>query len=133
DVLCPWCIADGSARLLFDAEFVDPRAVGDYGAWPSVPQSVVEEVCYRTPSFNGWQQERWYTHCDDAAEFIGAVGADELDRFPPAARHAIAEESGLDGDEHRDYMSRLQKDYGPTAYIFRCRVCGTWGGYSDIH
>jgi uncharacterized protein len=133
ECLCPWCIADGSAHAMFGAEFIEPPAVGDYGAWDSVPESVIDEVCHRTPSFNGWQQERWYTHCYDAAEFIGPVGALELGSYPPSARAAVADECGFEADELTDYMNRLDKVYGPTAYLFRCRVCGAWGGYSDIH
>lgn len=70
--ICPWCIADGSAHEKFDAEFVDRAAVGGYKrGWDKVPQSVVEEVAFRTPGFTGIQQEQWYTHCGDAAEFVG--------------------------------------------------------------
>lgn len=133
DALCPWCIFDGTAHRLFGAEFIDPKAVGDYGRWDAVPDSVIEEVCFRTPSFNGWQEERWYTHCGDAAEFISPVGAAELRSLDPRLYKAIAEESGFSGEELSSYMVSLDKDAGPTAYAFRCRVCGAWGGYSDIH
>jgi uncharacterized protein CbrC (UPF0167 family) len=133
EALCPWCIADGTAHQLLGAEFVDSPAVGGYGEWESVPQAVLEEVCFRTPSFNGWQQERWYTHCHDAAEFIGPAGAAELRDLDPDVRIAIAEESGLSEQELADYMESLDIDAGPTAYVFRCRVCGSWGGYSDCH
>src|SRR5690242_9348045 len=73
--LCPWCIADGSAHEKFDADFTDPDGVGDYGSWDAVPQSVVQEVACRTPGFTGWQQERWWTHCGDAAAFLGLAGS----------------------------------------------------------
>lgn len=133
DALCPWCIFDGTAHRRFGAEFVDPKAVGDYGRWDTVPRSVIEEVCHRTPSFSGWQQERWYTHCGDAAEFVGPVGAVELRDFDPSLRRAIADESGFAGQELAHYMDSLDKDVGPIAYAFRCRACGAWGGYSDTH
>src|SRR3954469_21359716 len=68
EALCPWCIADGSAHERFDAEFTDAASVGL--GWEDVPQKVVEEVSFRTPGFSGWQQERWFTHCGDAAEFL---------------------------------------------------------------
>jgi uncharacterized protein CbrC (UPF0167 family) len=132
-VICPCCIADGSAHGLLGVEFVDPPGVGGYGDWDSVPQGVVDEVCFRTPSFNGWQQERWYTHCGDAAEFSGVVGVTELLGFDPAAYAAIAKESGLTGTELEDYMARLDGDSGPSAYLFRCGTCGSFGGYSDTH
>jgi uncharacterized protein CbrC (UPF0167 family) len=131
--LCPWCIFDGTAHRLLGAEFVDRMAVGDYGRWDAVPESVIEEVCHRTPSFNGWQQERWFTHCGDAAEFVGPVGAAELRSIDSSLYRAIAAESGYSGDELAEYMELLDKDAGPTAYAFQCRICGTWGGYSDMH
>jgi uncharacterized protein CbrC (UPF0167 family) len=133
DALCPWCIFDGTAHRVFGAEFVDPKAVGDYGRWDSVPQSVIEEVCFRTPSFSGWQQERWYTHCGDAAEFVGAVGAVELRKLDPSLSKALAQESGFTGEKLAHYLDSLDKNVGPTAYAFRCRICGVWGGYSDTH
>ncbi len=133
NALCPWCISNGTAHRLFGAEFVDPEAVGDYGRWDAVPDFVIEEVCFRTPSFSGWQEERWYTHCGDAAEFISPVGAAVLRTLDPRLYEAIAGESGFSGEELSSYMKSLDKDAGPTAYAFRCRVCGAWGGYSDIH
>jgi hypothetical protein len=118
---------------MFGAEFVDPEAVGDYGDWDSVPNAVVEEVCFRTPSFSGWQQERWFTHCHDASLFVAPMGASELQAIDPGAYSAIAEESGFHGQPLIDYMKSLDKDTGPTAYVFRCAHCGVYGGYSDVH
>ena len=132
-ILCPWCIADGTAHQLIGAEFVDPLGVGGYGDWDSVPLPVLEEICFRTPSFNGWQQEKWYTHCHDGAKFLGPAGIAELKALEPDAYDAIAQECGLLGKELDDYMARLNADRGPTAYIFRCSLCGSWGGYSDVH
>ena len=132
-VICPWCIADGTAHRLLGVEVVDPFGVGGYGDWDSVSQTVREEICFRTPFFNGWQQERWYTHCNDAAEFSGVVGAAELRCFDHAACAAIAQESRLTEKELEDHMVSLDRDAGPTAYLFRCGSCGSWGGYSDTH
>ncbi|WP_329340044.1 CbrC family protein [Streptomyces sp. NBC_01352] len=66
DPLCPWCIADGSAAERYEAQFteVDGR---------DVPMEVVHAVERRTPGFSGWQQERWLSHCGDAAVFLGYV------------------------------------------------------------
>ena len=90
-----------------------------------------DEICHQTPSFNSFQQERWFTHCDDAAVFFGPAGTKELQELDPAVAAAIREESGLVRDELDHYMTQLDKDHGPKAYVFRCRVCGAWGGYSD--
>ncbi len=59
--LCPWCIADGAAHEAFDASFTDECGIGGYGDWDAVPESVIEEVAFRTPGFSGWQQEMWWT------------------------------------------------------------------------
>ena len=53
-------------------------------------------------------------------------------RFSPA-NAAIAQESRLTEKELEDYMVSLDRDTGPTAYLFRCGSCGSWGGYSDTH
>lgn len=130
--LCPWCIADGTAHLKFGVEFVDPAGVGGYRDWVSPPNSVIEEVSFRTPAFNGWQQERWFTHCNDAAAFVGCAGKRELEATDRAAYDAIRLESGFDEEQWALYFNQMDKDYGPTAYLFRCLHCGAWGGYSDV-
>jgi len=133
DAICPWCIADGSAAARFDAEFVDAAGIGDDGSWAPVPAAVVEEVSRRTPGFIGWQQERWWTHCADAAEFLGRAGRHELEVRWPQAIEAIRHEIGYEGEEWDRYFAALDVEGSPTAYIFRCRHCGALGGYSDFH
>jgi uncharacterized protein len=132
DAICPWCIADGTAHRKFDADFVDPEGIGDYGSWEPVAEEVIEEVAYRTPSFTGWQQERWFTHCADAAAFLGRMGHAELCNYGADAIAAIKDEIGFDGDEWDQYFESLDKDGEPTAYLFRCCHCGAYGGYSDF-
>jgi uncharacterized protein CbrC (UPF0167 family) len=78
DCICPWCIADGSAHARLNATFHDESGVGGGGEWDDVPEEVVEEIAWRTPGFNAWQQEQWWTHCGDGAKFLGCVGHDEL-------------------------------------------------------
>ena len=67
DVLCPWCIADGSAAEKFTASFVDDYPLIEAG----LNQKIIEEVCRRTPGYISWQQEVWLQHCIDACEFCG--------------------------------------------------------------
>jgi uncharacterized protein CbrC (UPF0167 family) len=129
--ICPWCIADGSAHKKFDASFTDETGIGGYGDWEPVSEKIIETVAYQTPGFVGWQQERWWTHCSDAAIFLGAAGYKELLHFGEQAVAAIAEESQLTGEELRTYMQALKKNGGHTAYLFQCCHCGKYGGYSD--
>jgi uncharacterized protein CbrC (UPF0167 family) len=129
-VLCPWCIADGSAHTNFDAEFTSAERVG----WPDrLGPAIVEEVAFRTPGFNGWQQERWVAHCADAAAFLGPAGAAELTHGGLEAVESVRVDVGMEGQEWERYAASLNRDLGPTAYIFRCLHCGRFGGYSDCH
>lgn len=130
--ICPWCIADGSAHAQLGATFTDEEGVDGGGEWDAVDETIVDEVAQRTPGFNGWQQEQWWTHCGDAAQFIGRAGRAELEAQGPAALAAIQDNTGLDdGPQWRHFLAALDKDGSPTAYLFRCRHCGELGGYQD--
>src|SRR4030042_2296179 len=83
--ICPWCIADGTAHKKLDAGFTDEDGIGGGGMWDIVPEEVIAEVAYRTPGFSGWQQEQWWTHCQDAGQFLGRAGRKELIEFGPEA------------------------------------------------
>jgi uncharacterized protein CbrC (UPF0167 family) len=131
DAICPWCIADGSAHERFAAEFTDPASIGG-DDWDEVADAVIEAVAWRTPGFNAWQQERWFTHCADAAAFLGPMGYKQVARLGPALVKALQDEAGLEGADWKEYYRGLEKDGSPTAYVFRCLHCGTLGGYSDF-
>jgi uncharacterized protein len=133
EALCPWCIADGSAAGRFQAHFVDPGGVGDYGSWEAVPSSVVDHVAQRTPGFTGWQQERWWTHCGDAAAFLGLAGRAELVATWAGAVPSIRADSQLAESDWPAYFAALDRTQGPTAYVFQCLRCRALGGYSDCH
>ena len=132
DALCPWCIADGSAAARFAADFVDPAGVGDHGRWDGVSPAVTDEVAKRTPGFTGWQQERWWTHCGDAAAYLGRAGRTELQARWPEAIAALRGEIGFEGSDWEEYFRSLDAERSPTAYVFRCLHCGQLGGYSDF-
>jgi len=130
--ICPWCIADGSAHDKLGASFTDDAGIGGGGMWDQVPEEIVREVAYRTPGFSGWQQEQWWSHCGDAAQFIGRAGHKELKALGPKAIAVIQKSTGLaDGPEWDEFLRALDKDGSPTAYIFRCTKCGELGGYQD--
>jgi uncharacterized protein len=134
DRICPWCISDGSAQEKFDASFNDDAGIGGYGEWDEVPDEVIEEVAFRTPGFTGWQQEQWWTHCGNAAQFLGRAGKTELITLGPDAIRAIQSSAGMsDGPDWDHFLNALEKDDSPTAYIFRCSKCGQLGGYTDCH
>lgn len=126
--ICPWCVADGSAARRYDAHFIgDP--IGD-----EVPLEVLLRVDRHTPGYSAWQDPRWYFHCGDGAAFLGAVGAAELAAYPDALaflRGEIASWGWAVADIAR-YLAALHRDGQPTAYLFRCRVCGAHLAHSDF-
>ena len=129
--LCPWCIADGSASDKFDAIFGDDIGIGSGNGWDSVSQSIIEEISKRTPSFTGWQQERWWTHCGDAAQFIDFAGREELEGFGAECIERVKNSAPVDPDQWDNIFEGLNKDGEVTAYVFRCLKCGAFGGYWD--
>jgi uncharacterized protein CbrC (UPF0167 family) len=134
ECICPWCIADGSVHTKFEAEFTDVASLGEYSITTVVPNSVIEEVAFRTPGFLGWQQEHWLACCGDAAAFVGRAGRVELEHQWSDAIESIQNDCGMvDGADWQNYFAALDKDGSPTAYVFKCLHCGRHIGYSDCH
>ena len=69
----------------------------------------------------------------DAAEFLGLMGKEDLVKMGRDFVEMIKAESGLEGDDGEYYFSRLDREFDATAYLFRCRHCGKFGGCSDCH
>jgi hypothetical protein len=128
-VICPWCIADGSAAERFDADFTDT-----WGTPDEVTMPLLDEITRRTPGFSSWQQAHWLYHCGDGCAFLGAVGRKELASYPDAIEMLLreGEQSGWSADDSRAYVSRLTANGQPTAYLFRCHHCGTHLAFSDF-
>jgi len=120
EALCPWCIAGGSAHAKFDASFADEALFPD-----GLARETIDEIAFRTPGFNGWQQERWLGCCGDAAAFREAVGHAEIKARYPALEGAlmmhIVHDLGLSGGAATRYLQALDREHGPTAYVFSCR------------
>ncbi|MFT3890306.1 MAG: CbrC family protein [Anaerolineales bacterium] len=130
--ICPWCIADGSAHKKFNAEFTDSMGIGGFGRWEKVSELIIEEIVSRTPGFASWQSENWFTHCGDAAAFLGPVGYKELKEYGVDAIEAIRISSFVPENEWEQYLKILDKDGSPVAFLFKCLHCGMYGGYVDV-
>jgi uncharacterized protein len=119
-VLCPWCIADGSAASKFHAAFADSNPL----IRASVPSNIVEEVHLRTPAYISWQQEHWLAHCNDACEFHGDASVDDVQSASEETKmHWMAYYHKDDAD-----WKRIIDGYVPggdsALYKFVCRHCG---------
>jgi uncharacterized protein len=131
--ICPWCIKDGLVHDKFGAELTDIDAIGDYDPAVSVPIEVREEVAFRTPGFNGWQQERWLVHCNDACAFLGPAGKQELTAYGSEELiESLRADVNMSDVDFLAYLEKMNKQSGPTAYVFRCLHCGQYQGYSDF-
>lgn len=130
DAICPWCIADGSAHEKFDATFVD-----DEGIDGEIREEALDEVTTRTPGFNSWQSEQWMTCCGDAMAFVEPFGAAEVNgkyiRRQGDVMTYIVHEMGISGGAATRLMNSLNREKGPTAYLFQCRHCDTQKVYID--
>jgi len=130
DSICPWCIADGSAHAKFDATFVDEAALPD-----DLPGGVVKEIACRTPGFNAWQSERWFSCCNDAMAFLEPTGLAELrERYPQLefnVRGNIVYDLHMSGGTANRVLESLNRDSGPTAYVFQCLHCAAHRTFVD--
>lgn len=130
DALCPWCIADGSAHKKYDAVFVD-----DEGIKGGLDEAIRDEIAFRTPGFNAWQQEKWLACRDDAMAFVEPFGAPEVNgkyiRRQGDIMTYIVHVMGISGGAATRLMNALDREKGPTAYLFQCRHCDTRKVYID--
>lgn len=136
DSICPWCISSGEAHKKFDADFTDYDGIGGYGDWDDVASSIKEEITFRTPGFTGWQQEKWWTHCNDGADYLGTAGFKEIKEYGLELEAYLKQEAtktyGLKDGQWEPFFQALDADGSPTAYIFKCIHCGKHGGYIDF-
>jgi len=119
EILCPWCIADGSAAHELEAEFTTTD-----GAPDGVPDVVHDEIVKRTPGFAGWQQERWLFHCSDGAEYLERVGYQDVVGL---AGIELIEADGWS----RDALPDMSPEGDLTGYLFQCRHCRAHLAYAD--
>ena len=132
ETICPWCIADGSAHESLDSTFVDSEALGN-----DVPADVIVEITARTPGYASWQAEQWPACCADGTAFLKPVGIAEIRRdhyqWEGFLMEHIVHKMGISGDAARRLLESLNRDYGPTAYVFQCLHCQTFHFHIDSH
>lgn len=132
DSLCPWCIADGTAHDTYDATFVDTEA------FPStVPAATVVEISERTPGYSAWQSEEWPPCCNDATAFITPAGIGEIRKGFAALEESllghIVYNMSIPEPGAAQLLESLDRDAGPTVYLFKCLHCGEYQFTIDTH
>jgi len=130
DVLCPWCIADGSAHEKFDATFVDSEAFAE-----DAPETAITEITERTPGFSAWQEEKWPSCCGESAAFLTPAGINEIREQYPRLEGAlmmfIVHQLGISGGAARQTLEALRRNQSPTAFVFKCLHCDGFPVYVD--
>lgn len=128
--ICPWCIADGSAHRKFEATFIDEAGLPD-----DLPENVCQEIAWRTPGYNAWQSERWFSCCKDAMVFLEPVGVREIrERYRElefVVLGNILYDLNISGGAASRMLESLNKDSGPTAYVFQCSHCRAYRTFVD--
>jgi uncharacterized protein len=130
--ICPWCIKNGDAHKAFNAEFVDRESIGHFGLWQDAPSDVKDEIAFRTPGFEGLQQEYWWTHCGDAAAFIGYLDHRDKDLFTEQFIDMLAKHHDVDKELVIELIPYFDKNESPRLYLFECLHCEQFGGYFDF-
>jgi uncharacterized protein len=121
--VCPWCVADGSAHAKLGAEFTDYEAFEE-----GVPEAAQKEIVERTPGFATWQDgAAWPACCGDAMAFVEPVGTKDIKakylKVEGAAMMYIVHQLGISGGAATRLLNTLDRDKGPTGYVFRCLAC----------
>jgi len=119
DVICPFCIADGSAAEKFQATFSDAHPLAEAG----VPEQVIDEVTKRTPGYVSWQQDVWLVCCGDACEFHGDAPKAELGGLDDETLEELLSDIEWDESEWDEFVTHYEPGGDPAFYKFVCRHC----------
>mmetsp|Transcript_11234 Transcript_11234/g.19199 ORF Transcript_11234/g.19199 Transcript_11234/m.19199 type:complete len:202 (-) Transcript_11234:192-797(-) len=133
--ICPWCIKDGSACERLGVELVSDINSGD----DSEVLELSREFSKCTPGFYSWQESVWWAHCGEPAVYHGMGGKNQIETIGGEDglayfRGLAEEEFGVETEEEQDeFLSNCGEDFDGTAYIFKCRKCGSCGGNIDFN
>lgn len=122
-VLCPWCIADGSAFARYGVTFheLSPR--------PGLDLTVAEEIEERTPGLLSSNPIEWPLCCEVPMAYLEPAGQAELlarhPRLAAALPTQVAAERQLSKAAAEALVAGLRRDEPPCAQVFRCGKCRT--------
>lgn len=127
ECICSKCISSGRAAEEFDGEFIDSEYVEEIE-----DEDKLEELIYRTPSYDSIQGEHWLAHCEDYCAFMGYTTWNEIEE------KGIVEEIIEDIQSNFEFdidiiKDRMKKDGQIKGYLFKCLHCGKHRIYIDVN
>jgi hypothetical protein len=116
-----------------EGNVLDENVLEDLSAYLTFHEAK-DELRYRTPSYRGWKQKVWLSHCGDYCTFIDCVGGKEIRPLldDPILFNDVresAEEVRLIMDE---FLDSMHKDGWHVGYLSRCLKCGHYRLYHDF-
>ena len=129
-VVCPWCIADGSAGAQ-GLTFNDAEIYGlSKAQMTAADKELVEQ---RTPGFVTWQQNHWLMCCGRACIYLREADTGDLQGKWAAAVPSMFEDDDLPQDHKDEIVRTIARGRGPCAYVFECQVCHSLKAFWDCH
>ncbi len=116
EYICPWCIENGNAALTLDGYFIDYESIENP---KTINEDLKSELCERTPSYNGWQQEVWLTHCNQPCAFIGYADTKTIEPF----MEELQDDINNIRYKKEFVLQNLSKDGRLVGYLFQCLIC----------
>ncbi|MBM3457897.1 MAG: CbrC family protein [Armatimonadetes bacterium] len=120
EVVCPWCIADGSLAQKWEASLSD---AGHSLARAGIAAEIIQEVTERTPGYVCWQSHDWMSCCRDACEFHGDAPQEEIRSLDEPGLARVSEASGFRVEDLREMVVGYEQGFSPAFYKFVCRHC----------
>ena len=129
-VVCPWCIADGSAFRRFGVTFaeVEPK--------PGIDLAIAEEIEERTPGITSFNPVDWPVCCGVPMAYLEPAGHTEIGARHPALAGTLVAQLGADFEvprqEAQAMFQSLSRDHSPCAHVFRCASCARLAAEIDF-
>jgi len=146
EALCPACIGTGRAIEKFTGKYSSGKtAVPSFVASAEKiegehTETRKKQLYEHTPSYQGWQDEKWLAHCDDYCRYIGYVGWDELNQRARDIDSSTTETAPIieliepaDIDDKEFLETRLRKNGNVTGYLFACLRCKKYRLHVDMN
>lgn len=138
DNVCPWCIADGSAHLKWDASFsqdIEGVTIPGETQVDGASAESTDVVMHRTPGYRSWQGAVWKTHCGDVCEFHGDISNEELATLDTRSE-ALFQQDHAWVFKNYGTLTELSAHYsqqgGMSLYKFVCQHCGIVRIHADL-